>query len=76
MSGATVSLSDRLIGAASVASGHERANKESASCGAPGSHDPWTPRCVSMSPVSESSATNGWNQNYNFVQPREPEQQQ
>ncbi len=69
MSGAKVPPRDRLIGAAPVASGHERANRESASYGAPGSHDPWTPRCVSVSPVSESSATNAWNQNYNSSNP-------
>ena len=66
---ATVSISDRLIGAAPVTLGDEKAGREPASFGASGSTDPWAPRCVSVSPSSESSATNAWNQNYNTSNP-------
>ena len=66
---ATVSISDRLIGAAPVTCGDERADRKSASFGVSGSSDSWTPRYVSVSPSSESSATNAWNQNYNTSNP-------
>lgn len=65
---ATVSISDRLIGATPVASRDERAGREPASFTLPGA-DPRTVRCVSASPSSESSATNAWNQNYNTSNP-------
>ena len=66
---ATVSISDRLIGATPVTPGDEKAGREPASFGVFGSSGPWTPRCVSVSPSSESSATNAWNQNYNTSNP-------
>ena len=65
---ATVSISDRLIGATPVATRDERAGREPASFTAPGD-DPRAVRCVSASPSSEFSATNAWNQNYNTSNP-------
>ena len=65
---ATVSISDRLIGATPVADRDERAGRESARFTLPGA-DPRTVRCVSASPSSECSATNAWNQNYNTSNP-------
>ena len=66
---AKVSISDRLIGAVPVTTGDERAGREQASYGVSGSHDPWTPRCVSVPPSSEISSSNTWNQNYNTSNP-------
>jgi hypothetical protein len=68
MMGATVSISDRLIGATPVTAGDERADRMPASCAAPA--DSARPaRSVSVPPSSEFSATSGWNQNYNTSNP-------
>jgi hypothetical protein len=65
---ATVSISDRLIGATPVTAGDERACGMQASCAAP-AIKARAVRSVSVSPSSEFSATNGWNQNYNTSNP-------
>lgn len=65
MSEAKVSHRDRLIGAAPVGSANEKAARTAASSAA----DASAVLRVSAQPLSEYSATNAWNQNYNTSNP-------